>query len=182
MDLYSIAFVEITLLEKVTIRLWGKLADQLEFAWLKCPNHYHFREEFHLLLFMSRTEVTYRPRDIFRDLHALITFPIPLLESKSVPKNYKSKTGAYHSIRCTGTEQHTMLIPGKGRAEQGALTWVFKDNWGLSLSAWEYFFGTDCSPPCPVVSVWTTAKLSVRLLIRIIIFYTHLAYMQIAEN
>lgn len=31
---YPIAFVVNILLEKVTIRLWGKLADQLEFAWL----------------------------------------------------------------------------------------------------------------------------------------------------
>lgn len=46
MQAYSIAFIVTTLLEKVTIRLWGKLADQLEFAWLNAKNTNILKESF----------------------------------------------------------------------------------------------------------------------------------------
>lgn len=116
-----LAFDEIILLEKVIIRLWGKLADHLEFAWLKCQNYYHFMEEFHIFLFKLHTEGTYRPRDIFGDLYALTTFPVHVLKSKSIPKNYKNKISAYHGFRGTKTEQHTILVPA--REEQNGRQW-----------------------------------------------------------
>lgn len=66
------------------------------------------------------------PRDIFGEIYGFITFPITIPENQSLSKNSKNRTGACHSILCTETMQHMILIPGEERAEWGALERVFK--------------------------------------------------------